>query len=129
MNCHRQVKTDSAKLQLVRASFSSGKPIEWLRVHKVPDYAYFDHSVHLHAGVGCASCHGRVDQMEVVRQEEPLSMSWCLECHRDPGKHIRPDTVAVTQMDWISELSRNDQQQLIKERNLQPPEDCAACHR
>ena len=95
----------------------------------LPDYAYFDHSIHLTAGVGCASCHGRVDQMEKVMQVEPLSMSWCLDCHRNPEKHIRPID-QITNMDW--EPSDNHHEivsKYIKDRNISPPEDCTACHR
>ncbi|MEX0995023.1 MAG: cytochrome c3 family protein, partial [Balneolaceae bacterium] len=90
MNCHNQIATDSEALQPVRESFESGDPIEWIRVHDLPDYAYFNHSAHVNVGVGCESCHGRVDRMEVVHQSEPLSMGWCLDCHREPENHIRP---------------------------------------
>src|SRR5262245_45318492 len=90
MGCHAIMKKDSPKLAAIRGSWAGGTPVEWVRVHRVADYAYFDHSVHLAAGVGCVSCHGRVDQMDVVRQDKPLSMGWCLECHRDPTPNLRP---------------------------------------
>ncbi|MGB0680051.1 MAG: cytochrome c3 family protein, partial [Polyangiales bacterium] len=90
MGCHAVVKKDSARLAPVRASWQSGRPVPWVRIHKVADHAYFNHSVHVKAGVGCVSCHGRIDKMEVVRQDQPLSMGWCLECHRNPGPHLRP---------------------------------------
>jgi hypothetical protein len=90
MNCHSVVKADSEKLKKVNESWTSRKPIEWVRVHKLPDFAYFDHAAHLHAGIGCSSCHGDIAQMEVVTLAEPLSMGWCLDCHRNPAPHIRP---------------------------------------
>ena len=129
MNCHEVVGVDNKELSLVRDSWENGNPIEWVRVHMLPDYAYFDHSIHITAGVGCASCHGRVDQMEKVMQVEPLSMSWCLDCHRNPENHIRPAD-QITNMDW--EPSDNHHEivsKYIKDRNISPPEDCTACHR
>ena len=128
MNCHTKVKTNSPKLVKVRESWESGEPLEWVRVHMLPDYAYFNHSVHIAAGVGCASCHGRIDQMKVVTQDQPLSMGWCLECHRNPGKHIRPDDVAVTQMDWVPDESHNKLTSRTG-REVAPPEHCSGCHR
>ena len=129
MNCHSVVDIESKKLEKVRESWNQNKPIEWIRVHMLPDYAYFDHSIHLTAGVGCASCHGRVDQMEKVMQVEPLSMSWCLDCHRNPENHLRPID-QITNMDW--EPSNNHHElvdKYIEDRNISPPEDCTACHR
>jgi hypothetical protein len=90
MNCHTSVRSSSENLKLVSESWTTGKPIEWVKVHDLPDYAYFNHSAHVNAGVGCVSCHGRVDHMEVVYQAERLSMSWCIDCHRNPEKHLRP---------------------------------------
>jgi hypothetical protein len=90
MGCHTQVLPDSERLAPVRESFETGEPVEWVRVHQVPDTVFFDHSVHLAAGVGCVTCHGRVDQMEVVQVDQPISMGWCLDCHRDPGPGLRP---------------------------------------
>jgi menaquinone reductase, multiheme cytochrome c subunit len=87
-------------LKPVYDSWSSGLPIQWIKVHDLPDYAYFNHSAHVNHGVGCVECHGRIDQMEVVAQQKPLSMGWCLDCHRDPGTHLRPKDVAVTNMSW-----------------------------
>lgn len=98
MNCHAKVRQGSPKLLGVQESWATDKPIAWVRVHNLPDYVYFDHSAHLAAGVGCVSCHGRVDQMPVVRQVEPLSMGWCLDCHRDPGPRL-VDRGEVTKMD------------------------------
>ena len=101
--CHKHVKADSLALQPLRDAFSDeghNTPIEWVKVHMLPEFAYFNHAVHMRANVGCKSCHGRVDQMEIVRQAEPLSMGWCLECHRDAAPHIRPADVKVTNMEW-----------------------------
>ncbi len=131
MNCHATVLPDSDLLAPLRESFETGEPLEWVRVHKTPDYAYFDHAVHLRAGVGCASCHGRIDQMEVVRQDQPLSMSWCLDCHRNPDMHLRDlATTSVTDMAWEPPPNQPELAARIKaDKNLNPPEDCSACHR
>lgn len=126
MNCHKTVLTDRPEIKKLHAAHDSGKPIEWVKVHLLPDYAYFDHSVHVHAGVGCASCHGRIDQQEVVRQVEPLSMGWCLDCHREPEKHLRP-LDKVTDMDFVPDPEQG--KTFRAERNLNPPEHCSACHR
>ena len=134
--CHKVVKKDSVKLESLRAAFAEGdqqdQPIEWVKVHLLPEYAYFNHAVHIRANVGCASCHGRVDQMEIVRQVEPLSMGWCLECHRDPTEHIRPLDVSVTKMDWEAtpESIEAAKKLLVgDDPALNPPEHCSACHR
>ena len=130
MNCHTMVLPESEKLQPVRDSFKTGTPIEWIRVHKLPEYAYFNHSVHLRAGVGCASCHGNVAEMDVVEQKEPLSMGWCLQCHRDPTNHLRDlNQTKVTDMAWLPPANQPEiAKQLIQQKHLQPPEDCSACH-
>lgn len=129
MNCHRLANKDSPLLQPIRDSAASGFPVRWVRVHEVPDYAYFNHAAHVHAGVGCASCHGRVDKMEVVRLETPLSMAWCLNCHRDPGPHLRP-VDEVTNMRWIAPPNHSEwARATIAERHIQPPVDCSGCHR
>jgi len=128
MNCHDIVKTDSPHIQKLKESYESDTPIEWVKVHYLPDYAYFDHSRHVNSGVSCVSCHGRVDKMEVVRQVEPLSMSWCLECHREPEKHIRPKD-KVTDLGWESDDPINEGRNLVKKYHIKPREDCSACHR
>jgi len=131
MNCHSKVLTDSPRLAKVRESWETGKAVEWVRVHMLPDYAYFNHSVHLAAGVGCASCHGRIDQMAVVAQAEPLSMGWCLECHRNPAPHIRPPDVSVTDMEWEPDFSKVEAHPPSRTggRPVVPPEHCSGCHR
>jgi hypothetical protein len=130
MNCHQLVKADSPKLAPIRESWESGKRVEWVRVHQLPDYAYFEHGVHVRAGVGCIECHGRIDEMDQVFQIQPLSMGWCLECHRDvrarqgASSHLRP-VAEVTNMDWRPSSS----QPLVLARTLDPPENCTSCHR
>ena len=105
------------------------KPIEWVRVHRVADYAYFSHAQHVNKGVGCVECHGRVDQMEVVRVTQPLSMEWCVDCHRDPAPSLRPKD-QVTNMEWEPEGDRRALgQELIEAYHVNPPTDCAGCHR
>jgi hypothetical protein len=129
MNCHTLVKPESEKLLPVRESWLSGKPIEWIRVHDLPDYVYFNHSAHLRAGVGCASCHGNIVEMEIVRQVQPLSMGWCLECHRNPENHLRPQS-EITNMQWLPPENQYEQaQKIIAEKRIRPSEDCSTCHR
>jgi hypothetical protein len=129
MNCHHVVKRDSEKLTVVRESLASGRPIRWVRVHNLPDYAYFNHAVHVRAGVGCKSCHGSIHQMEEVMQVEPLSMSWCLDCHRNPAPHLRP-TDEVTNMDWLPPRDHAAfARQAIDSKGIVPPVDCSGCHR
>ena len=99
MNCHTGIHYQSNNLTAVRESWTSGKPVEWIKVHDLADYSYFNHSAHINKGVGCYSCHGRIDQMEVVWQDQPLNMAWCLECHRAPENYLRPRS-EVTNMDY-----------------------------
>jgi len=128
MNCHGIIKTDSKLTLPIRESMVNGEPIEWVRVHMLPDYAYFDHSRHINAGVSCVSCHGRVDKMEVVHQVEPLSMRWCLECHREPEKHLRPMD-KITDLGWQPENQIETGLLLKEQRGIQTKEDCSTCHR
>ena len=99
MNCHNQIWSDSPYLEPVRASFRENKPIEWQRVHDLPEFAYFNHSIHVAKGVGCSTCHGQIDEMPAVYQENTLQMEWCLSCHREPEKFIRPKS-EIYNMDW-----------------------------
>lgn len=127
MNCHTQIATDSENLAPVRESWESGNPIEWTKVHNLPDYAVFDHSSHVNVGVGCESCHGRVDQMETVFQAEPLSMSWCIDCHREPEKHVRPVS-EVTTMGYEAEDQLDVGRELVAKHNIRAPQYCQGCH-
>jgi hypothetical protein len=182
-NCHGagkgQIKLASPKLEPVRKAMETNKPIEWVKIHKAPDYVYFNHSAHLNRGISCVSCHGKVNEMEVVHHDQPQSMGWCLDCHRNPEKNLRPLT-EVTNLDWKPEsLDRDgfykglldkkvsaddiavaitgDEHtkggdlaalvklaegkygksvtqkevglQLKKHWEIQPPQDCTACHR
>ncbi len=129
MNCHSQVKTDSPKLAPVRDSYENGTAIPWVRVHQLPDYAYFDHRPHLAGGVGCASCHGRIDRMPVVQMDQPLSMSWCLECHRNPEQALRPlDQITNMAYDPVAE-GYDYTQDKARKRLVSPPVHCSGCHR
>lgn len=127
MNCHDQIRADSDSLKKVRESWETGQPIEWIRVHNLPDHAYFSHEAHVNVGVGCESCHGRIDQMEVVRQVEPLSMSWCLDCHRNPEDQLRPVS-DVTTMGYDPENRKEIGERLVTKKNIHPPQYCQGCH-
>lgn len=129
MNCHANVRKDSKLLEPVRESFATGMPIEWVRVHDLPDFVYFDHSAHVTRGVSCVSCHGRVDQMDVVYQAEPLNMGWCLSCHRNPESHLRPRQF-VTDLGWQpDEDPAVLGARLREELGINPSTDCSVCHR
>ena len=129
MNCHSLIKKDSELLEPIRASEQDGISMRWVRVHNLPDYAYFHHAAHVRAGVGCVSCHGQINEMEVVMQAEPLSMSWCLDCHRDPAPYLRP-TEEVTNMEWFPPRDHAAWAlAAIAEEGLDPPQDCSGCHR
>ncbi|MCG3138019.1 MAG: hypothetical protein HJJLKODD_01875 [Phycisphaerae bacterium] len=128
MNCHTGILNSSAKLQVVRQSHSDGMPVEWLKVHDLPDYVYFNHSAHVRRGVGCVSCHGRIDKMEVVYQDQPLSMGWCLDCHRAPEKHLRP-LDRITDMNWKASDPVVEGRRLVEQMNIKPSTDCSTCHR
>ena len=99
INCHAQIWTNAQLLQPVRDSWASGRSIPWIKVHDLPDFVYFNHSIHVNKGVGCASCHGRVDQMPLMYAQNTLQMEWCLDCHRNPAKNLRP-TGEIYNMAW-----------------------------
>ena len=133
MNCHKLVKTESTEVKKIQASYENNQPIEWVKVHMLPDYTYFSHSPHISAGVSCVDCHGRVDEMEVVYQAKPLSMSWCIDCHNDPTGRIRP-TEFVTDLAWeAGNGSLEDKikvsKDLIMKKDIYPRQDCNTCHR
>lgn len=117
----------------VRESFRLSRPLRWNRVHDLPDYVYFNHGIHIAKGVGCESCHGRVDRMPLMEQEKPLTMSWCLDCHRHPERHIRP-TANVYDMDWAPPDGVDREafgRALMREHDIHPKRltDCSVCHR
>jgi hypothetical protein len=129
MNCHTQIWAESPILAPVRESFRTGKSLEWTRVHNLPGFVYFDHSIHIHKGVGCVTCHGRVDQMPLMWRENTLYMEWCLECHRNPERFVRPRE-QVFSMDW---QPPSDQialgQKLVQQYKIESLTSCSVCHR
>lgn len=125
MNCHSAVVKDSPKLELVRQSYNTGKPIPWVQIHKTPDYVYFNHSVHVSRGISCVHCHGQINKMDEVQHAKPLSMSFCIECHRNPADKIRPNEF-VTQLDWQGQV---DGKKLVDDWKVQPGQSCSTCHR
>lgn len=128
MNCHTAIRPDSPRLLPVRESWASGRPVEWVRIHKIPDYAYFEHAAHVRAGVGCESCHGRIDQAVEVMQQEPLSMRWCLDCHRQPEQYLRPrDQVTTMGYQVPDQLALG--KELKEKHGINPPTHCSGCHR
>ena len=129
MNCHKIVRTDSPEIQKLTEYHEKGLPVPWVRVHKMPDYTYFDHSAHVNKGVSCLECHGRVDQMVEVRHAEELSMSWCLDCHRDPAGRVRERSL-VTDLEWEPEMDAEEYgMEWIRKYNINPRTDCSTCHR
>ena len=145
MTCHSQLWTDAPMLAPVRQSLASGKPIQWRRVHDLPDFVYFNHSIHISKGVGCNTCHGPVDQMPMMYQFASLQMEWCLECHRAPEKFLRPRS-EVFNMRYeqptadlpvvVDGQSYTDQESLGKAlvakhkvRSVQDITSCSTCHR
>ncbi|HYD43318.1 MAG TPA: cytochrome c3 family protein [Anaeromyxobacter sp.] len=129
LNCHSQVWNKSPLLDLVRGSYYSGEPIPWVRVHRLPDFVYFNHAVHVNKGVGCAECHGRVDLMPAIQQDQPLTMGWCMDCHRNPFPRLRP-LDQVTNMSWQPEGDPEELgRRLAKQNNVRARTDCYTCHR
>ena len=132
MNCHSQLWTDAPILEPVRASFRDNKPLHWTRVHDLPDFVYFNHSIHVKKGVGCATCHGRVDRMPLMYQQANLQMNWCIDCHRNPAKYVRPRD-QVYNMAW--ERPSDDPglgERLVQEYKIAGPQQltsCSTCHR
>jgi hypothetical protein len=132
MSCHSQVALNSPLLQPVRDSWKTGKPIQWNRVNKLPDYVYFDHHIHVNKGVGCESCHGRVDTMTTDVKANTFYMAWCLKCHRDPSKFVRPLDQVYTMGYTPSENQATLGSKLVKEYNIMPSGqlmNCSICHR
>jgi len=131
MNCHNQLKAASPALAVIRDSYQSGKPVPWVHVHVMPSFVYFDHSIHVNRGIGCVECHGKINEMDVVTQVKPMSMGFCLDCHRAPELHVREradvfnldsGTIAATQG---IEAART----FVKDWKIKPPVSCSGCHR
>ena len=129
MSCHSQIWINSPMLEPVRASYRSGESIQWARVHDLPEFVYFNHSIQLNKGIGCASCHGRVDQMPQVFKVASLQMQWCLDCHRAPEKHIRPRD-QIYNMEYTYPPNQTEVgERLMREYGVQRLVDCYTCHR
>ncbi len=130
MSCHSQLYTQTAMLAPVRKSLADNEPIRWNKVNKLPDYVYFDHSIHIAKGVGCSTCHGDVATMPLMRQAAPLTMGWCLECHRDPAPNLRPAS-AVLDSDWQPPVDQAERGIILAHQNIDNTHltDCSVCHR
>jgi hypothetical protein len=131
MACHSQVRRDSPALAPLRDSWRTGLPVPWVQVHVLPDYVYFNHAAHVNRGVSCYDCHGLVSEMSVVSQQKPLSMAWCLDCHRHPENFLRPES-AVFNMKWMPPAGESQWQlgERLKEQwDVAPPLSCGGCHR
>ena len=129
MNCHSMIGKDNPNLAPLREAWETGKPIQWVRVNDLPDYSYFNHAMHIRAQVGCESCHGNVTQMEVVTRVQPLSMGWCLDCHRNPAPNIRPADM-ITKFGWkTSAEDLANAEKIMTAKHIRPSEDCTTCHR
>ncbi|MBA4148529.1 MAG: cytochrome c3 family protein [Verrucomicrobia bacterium] len=130
LNCHNQVLKDDSRLELIRDSAKTGKPVPWVQIHKVPDYVYFNHAVHVNRGVSCVECHGKVNHMDEVRQEKSFTMSFCLDCHRDPAQHIRhPKDVYNLDLEISPEEQKKMGTKFVHDWNVQSLQNCSACHR
>src|SRR5262245_34731441 len=136
MNCHNQVLKDDPRLALVRESAATGKPIPWVQIHRVPDFVYFNHSVHVTRGISCVECHGRIDQMDEVYHAKPLSMSFCLDCHRNPAAKVRP-LDKVTDLGWTpnpdpaaaAKWQETNGELMVEHWRVESLQNCSACHR
>jgi hypothetical protein len=132
INCHSQIWVTSPYLEPVRASFRDDKPLQWVRVHDLPDFVYFNHSIHIKKGVGCETCHGRVDRMPLMLQKASLQMEWCLDCHRDPTRFLRP-TDEITAMGYQPAGDQREIGRQLKEQyriaTVEHMTSCSVCHR
>lgn len=131
MNCHNQVKKDSPLLAVVRKSYETGEPVPWVQIHELPDFAYFNHSIHVNRGVSCVECHGKINEMDVVAHAQPLSMSFCLDCHRRPESRVREpgdifnlDSATIAQKSGFEAAHK-----FISDRKIAAPQSCTGCHR
>jgi hypothetical protein len=129
IGCHSQIWTDADVLQPVKESWRTGQSLQWTRVHDLPDYVYFNHSIHVNKGIGCSTCHGRVDQMPLEYKVNTLYMQWCIECHRDPGRYVRPrDQVFNIAYEYPPNQAEIGKE-LVKAYKIQSLTDCVTCHR
>ncbi len=132
MTCHSQIKTFSPKIAPVIQSYATGQPILWNKVHRVPDFVYFNHSIHVNKGVGCSTCHGQVNEMPVVWQQQAMYMGWCLNCHRNPEQYVRPRD-EVYNMEYVAPANQAALgRQLVAEYGIMPADqltNCWVCHR
>jgi hypothetical protein len=135
MTCHSpdlgNIKGDSPLLEPVRESYDSGLPVQWVKIHNEPDYAFFNHAVHVNRGISCVECHGQINEMDTVSQVKPLGMAFCLDCHRQPENHIRPEN-EVYNLTWKPDSAQAQVQQGIKfvhDWKVLPPQSCSGCHR
>lgn len=127
MGCHNQIWNASPELELLRRSYFTGESIGWVSVYDLPDFVYFNHAIHLDKGIGCSSCHGRVDQMARVYQATPMTMGWCLDCHNEPWPHVRPRD-EITDMTW-EPLPEEEALQLAEDYDVKSETHCTTCHR
>jgi hypothetical protein len=127
MNCHSQIWAGADMLAPVRDAYKAGKSIPWQRVHRLGDFCYFNHSIHVKKGIGCVTCHGQIDRMPLVRQEHTLLMEWCLDCHRQPEKHVRPREQVFSMT--YQRQGPDEGKELVKKYNIKSKTSCNACHR
>lgn len=132
MNCHQEIWVGASTLEPVRASYRTGQSIPWERIHNLPQFAYFDHSIHVNKGIGCVECHGRVDEMPFTYQDKSLLMGWCLDCHRDPKPHLRPRD-EVFNLTWEPQSDRgklaNELYEHYQIKSTEQLTSCSTCHR
>lgn len=129
MNCHKQIWSDSPMLEPVRESFRQNRPLQWARVHDLPAFVYFNHGIHVAKGIGCETCHGRVDKMPLMQQSASLQMEWCLECHRNPEQFVRPRSEVFTMGYVPSEPQQQLGPRLVREYDIARLTYCSTCHR
>lgn len=131
LNCHNQILKEDPRLAIVRDSAQTGRSVPWVQVHKLPDYVYFNHSVHVNRGVSCVHCHGEINKMDEVYHAKPLSMTFCLDCHRDPGPNLRP-LDKITDLAWKlsdPDVQKDQGQRLAHDWKVNASQNCSACHR
>lgn len=131
MNCHNQIKTNSAALAPIRESYEKGTPVPWVWIHTTPDFAYFNHSIHVNRGISCVECHGKVNEMDTVTHTQPLSMGFCLECHRDPAAKLRDpkDVFNLDSKRLVDQGREADAAKFVHDWKVMPPQSCSGCHR